>query len=84
MTTVDDVQQSAVRLRKIASDILDVAESISIDEGYISHFDTINITAVVVRGVLMALVANNNKNFPISYYRNAFMESLDHVCEVKA
>lgn len=74
-----DLTQPAIKLRQIASDILDVAEMISpIRDGSLSHGDALSATAVVVKGVLTALVGNN-PNGDMTQYRNAFIAKLDAI-----
>lgn len=82
-----NLHDSAVRLRQIASDILDVSEAMSEDDGYVNHIEALRVTAVVVESILNALRANHPQFVSVLDYRNAFVEILDLVVlkfEVKA
>jgi len=84
MSTNESMDQ--VRLRagfkigQIASDIMKIAEWMTPDDaGYVSHRDAVDVTAVVVKSILNALVADNKAGIQVQYYRDAFVESLDHI-----
>lgn len=75
-----NLYEPAIKLRQIANDIFNVAESLSpIQDGTLLHTDAVDVTAVIVKSVLIALV-QDNPSANLLDYRNAFVEKLDHLC----
>lgn len=78
-----NLTEPAFKLRYIANEIFNIAESLSpVQDGTLLHTDAIDVTAVVAKSVLAALVQDNPKATMLDY-RNSFVQKLDHLCGVE-